>query len=64
MVYPVGAMAYNLSNAIFSSAIGYSFDWTGAYTVAFVSLLAILAVVFVLTLAAYARGRASARTSA
>lgn len=55
IVYPVGAMACSLSNAVFSSVIGFAFDATGGYTVMLVAFVAYLACADALVLWGYGR---------
>ncbi|MDO4538619.1 MAG: MFS transporter [Coriobacteriales bacterium] len=43
LVYPKAALATSISNAVFSSAIGYAYDITGGYVVSLVTLLSFLA---------------------
>ena len=54
-VYPVGNMAYSLSSAIASSAIGFAYDLTGAYTIVFAAFIAFVAAALALLFASYAK---------
>lgn len=42
IAYPIASMGTSISNAVFSSAIGYAFDLTGSYITSFVALLVFL----------------------
>lgn len=42
IVYPVAALGCSFSNAVFSSAVGYTFDLTGGYSVSLVAFLVFL----------------------
>lgn len=53
IVYPVGAMACSLSNAVFSSVIGFAYDLTGGYAVMLVAFVAFLACADALVLWGY-----------
>ena len=53
IVYPGGAMACSLSNAVFSSVIGFAYDLTGGYAVMLVAFVAFLACADALVLWGY-----------
>ncbi len=55
IVYPVAALGTSISNAIFSSALGYAYDITGTYTLSLVVLLVLLVFSLVLTFWCYRR---------
>ena len=57
VVYPVAALGCSLSNAVFSSAVGFAFDLTGGYTVSLVAFGAFLAGSAVLVAWCYANAR-------
>lgn len=64
VVYPVAALGCSLSNAVFSSAVGFAFDLTGGYTVSLAAFGAFLAGSAALVAWCYAHARdavASAR---
>lgn len=61
IVYPVGAMACSLSNAVFSSVIGFAYDLTGGYVVMLVTFLAFLACANALVFWSYQRKATLAR---
>ncbi len=55
IVYPVGAMACSLSNAVFSSVIGFAYDLTGGYAVMLVAFLGFLVCADALVIWGYGR---------
>ena len=55
IVYPVGAMACSLSNAVFSSVIGFAYDLTGGYVVMLILFVAFLALADMLVIWGYNR---------
>lgn len=55
VVYPVGAMACSLSNAVFSSVIGFAYDLTGGYVVMLIAFVAFLVCANVLVAWGYGR---------
>jgi len=55
IVYPVAALGTSISNALFSSALGYAYDITGTYTLSLVVLLVLLVFSLVLTFWCYRR---------
>jgi MFS family permease len=59
IVYPVGAMACSLSNAVFSSVIGFAYDLTGGYAVMLVAFVAFLVAADMLVLWGYRRTAAT-----
>jgi MFS family permease len=61
IVYPVGAMACSLSNAVFSSVIGFAYDLTGGYAVMLVAFVAFLVAADLLVLWGYGRSASSQR---
>jgi MFS family permease len=55
IVYPVGAMACSLSNAVFSSVIGFAYDLTGGYAIMLVAFVGFLVAADLLVLWGYRR---------
>ena len=55
IVYPVGAMACSLSNAVFSSVIGFVYDMTGGYTVMLMTFVVFLVCADILVMWGYRR---------
>ena len=55
IVYPVGAMACSLSNAVFSSVISFAYDLTGGYAVMLVAFLGFLVCADALVIWGYGR---------
>ena len=55
IVYPVAAMGCSISNAVFSSGVGYAYDLTGSYVTSLVVFLVFLVGSFVLAFWCYRR---------
>ena len=56
--YPVCSMAGSIANALFSMAVGYMYDFTGSHSLTLILFLALLAIAFFITVAAYSRKKA------
>ena len=53
--YPIVNLVGNMSNAIFSSAIGFMYDFTSGYTLTLIMLLAMTAAIFAIVLFVYGK---------
>ena len=56
IVFPIGNMGMSLSNAVFSSLVGYGFDLTGGYGISLITFLVFCVLAGAITVWSYRRG--------